>query len=123
MELEQQKKALEAFVGQGNSVTERMALAGATEGGLAMQEAIFKQYQARCCGSGRDYSSRVGNWKTVKSNESSRVQVVMICFCYHVIFAFHCYEKNKRKTQNNRTNETAYSLRLAYLLYTFSMPI
>ena len=48
MEFEQQKKALDALMGEGNSVTERMALAGAVDqGGLAMQETIFKQYQAR----------------------------------------------------------------------------
>ena len=35
-------------MGEGNSVTERMALAGAVDqGGLAMQETIFKQFQAK----------------------------------------------------------------------------
>ena len=47
LELEQQKKALNSFLGEGNSVTERMALAGADDqAGLAMQKTIFKQFQA-----------------------------------------------------------------------------
>lgn len=45
--IEEQKKALQAVQGTGNSVTERMLIAGADEqSGLAMQSTIFKQYQA-----------------------------------------------------------------------------
>lgn len=52
-EKESQRKALDAFLGKGNSVMERMQLTGlqGDPSGLEVQNAIFKQFQAivLCC--------------------------------------------------------------------------
>ena len=43
--MKDQQRALEAFLGKGNSVSERMALTGAGTEGIDMQSAIFDRFQ------------------------------------------------------------------------------